>query len=506
MNLAEIREAIRVKTGYPERGDTGTLRLNNVINQALRKLWGEVPEVLIREESRFVLEPERAFTVNRNSTDPRVLDVTSTTEPWSVDDENDKILRGRWIEVKGSDDRWHQRRIQDVYRVVQATTTLYVVLDSPFESTYAATNMSAKIYTYEYPYSADTQAIRQVIRNPESSPREVLVSRFGAEISRYRTLNGWQDSGQINAFQRGDYFQLPAPHYTPEASLEPKLVGFGWGFHTNGTTEEADYGAAGTFSYRVCHVWGRWPRENGRISVQADTSKIEGHPFYISAPSKPSEKVSSEWGGNKIRVQCPDLDYINGYGHDSSGTYPSYHRHGVEKWIFRARHEVDLTTPAGMAGTNHKTINADNQYYLWRIVEGHETTVFDRGHFDPVNRKFPLEEYVGHHHIRFDKRPTSKENILLSSVRRPDILKDDNDAPRVPPECYNALIELCCSYLLGDRDGNLKRKSLYYDAYILELEKLKRVYTFSGHERPEFGDGLSRGRRYGASDYPIEEA
>ena len=159
-----------------------------------------------------------------------------------------------------------------------------------------------------------------------------------------------------------------------------------------------------------------------------------------------------------------------------------------------------------MAGTSHPTVHADGQYYLWRIVEGHETTIYDRGQYDPVHMKFPLKEYVGHHHIRFDKRPTSKEDVLLSCIRRPDTLKDDTDSPRVPPECYNALIELSCSYLLGDRDGNLKRKSLYYDAYILELEKLKRLYTFSGHERPEFGDGLAGGRRYGASDYPVKEA
>ncbi len=505
MNLAELREAIRVKTGYPERGDTGSLRLNNIINQALRKLWGEVPEVLLREEYRFTMEPERSFTVDRNASDSRVLDVTSTTDPWTASEETDGILRARWIEINGSDGRWHQRRIQDVYR---SNTQLYVVLNEPFDNQFASSDMSAKIYTYEYPYWADLQSVRQVIRNPESSPREVLVSRFGAEIARYRSLNGWQDSGQISAYQRGDYFQLPSPHYTPDVDTTSHTKN-GWGFDSSGTVEQTFYGVAGTFSYKVCHVWGRWPKERGFIfratgvggSPAADP---EGYPFYISSPSPASKKVSTIWGSDPIRLQFPDVDYTNGYGNDNS--LVSYHHHGVEKWIFRARHAADSSKTVGTAGSLYPQVHADGQYYLWRVVEGHETTIYDRGQFDPVDRKYPLKEYVGHHHVRFDKRPTSKEDVLLSCIRRPDILKDNADSPRIPPECYNALIELSCSYLLGDRDGDLKRKSLYYDAYLLEMEKMKRTYTFSGHERPEFGDGLAGGRRYGASDYPIKEA
>ena len=73
MNLADLREAIRVKTGYPERGESGTRRINNIINQSLRTLWGEIPEVLLRDEERVQLEPQRSCTVTRDAADPKYL-------------------------------------------------------------------------------------------------------------------------------------------------------------------------------------------------------------------------------------------------------------------------------------------------------------------------------------------------------------------------------------------------------------------------------------------------
>ena len=43
--------------------------------------------------------------------------------------------------------------------------------------------MDARIYTYEYPYPADVQSIRQVVRNPEKSGRQIPVSMLGPEMT-----------------------------------------------------------------------------------------------------------------------------------------------------------------------------------------------------------------------------------------------------------------------------------------------------------------------------------
>jgi len=80
-------------------------------------------------------------------------------------------------------------------------------------------------------------------------------------------------------------------------------------------------------------------------------------------------------------------------------------------------------------------------------------------------------------------------------VQRPPTLEYDTDAPNLPPECFEALTELAASYLTGDRDGSMDRKGAYYQSYLNELNRLKRVYSFPGFVQGPFGDGMdSRAR------------
>jgi hypothetical protein len=113
MNLYSLREAIRTKTAYPERGDTGKARLNRVINYALRQLRRDAPEALFREEWRFGLEPEFSTgTISVDTSTPDAL-VMIRANP-TVRLATDGTLRARWIEIKKGD-TYHIRRIRVVY-------------------------------------------------------------------------------------------------------------------------------------------------------------------------------------------------------------------------------------------------------------------------------------------------------------------------------------------------------------------------------------------------------
>jgi len=57
MDLAQLRSDARTITGYPERGNSGSTRLNNVITLAMRQLWREVPERYLSESFRIRAEP-----------------------------------------------------------------------------------------------------------------------------------------------------------------------------------------------------------------------------------------------------------------------------------------------------------------------------------------------------------------------------------------------------------------------------------------------------------------
>ena len=504
MNLADIREAIRVKTGYPERGKAGTDRLNNVINQSLRNLWGEIPEVLLKCEHRLQLEPERTCTVVRDSSDPKVFLVTAGETPFSNSEINTKILSARYFEWNYSG-KWYQRRIAEV-GVVGDTTQRMIVVTEPVPTEIVSTSvaMNAKIYTYEYPYDADIQSIRRIVKNPESNPREIPISAVGGELSGVKISNGWQSTGQIQYYARGDFYQQPSPHYKPVVeSTNNHGSALRWGFNTSSGSENTEYGQAGTFSYKVCHVWGRFPMEMRQIDG-GDTDPDVGYPFYISSPSEASDQISTKWADPAIEIKLPDIDYIYGYG--QKATLNSYKKSGIEKWIFRARHATDTSVPPGVTGSVKSALMEDDGiYYLWKVTDAETTSLTDVGQMDPVSRQYSLKEFMGHYHIRFDKRPSDKDQILLSCVRRPPLLKNDSDSPNLPPECYGCIIELSCSFLVGDRDGDIKRKSIYYDAHLLELQKLKRMYTFSGHERPAFGNGLSTMSYYRTGDYPVTE-
>ena len=507
MNLADLREAIRVKTGYPERGETGSRRINNVINQSLRTLWGEIPEVLLRDEERLQLEPPRSCTVVLDAADPKVFKITAGETTFTNTEITDKILSARWFEWKFGDN-WYQRRIAEVGL---AGPQLIVVVTEPvpIEAASTTTAMKANIYTYEYPYDADIQSIKRIVKNPETNPREIPVSVIGAEMTGMKIGSGWQSEGQIQYFSRGDFYQQDAPHYKIKATplVSHQKTAEQWGFNPTTGLEDVSYGPAGEFSYKVCHVWGRYPMEMGQIDGGgSDLILRYGYPFYISSPSRGSEKISVGWSQRPIKLNFPDIDYVYGFGKDS--TLNSWHKSGVEKWVFRARHKTNPFNPGGtgLLGSAHGDLmENDGIYYLWKILDGETTEVLDQGQMDPVARKYQLKDFMGHYHMRFDKRPSSKDQILMSCIRRPPTLNYDTDSPNLPPECYSCIIELACSYLVGDRDGDIKRKSLYYDSHVMELQKLKRMYTFSGHERPSFGNGIRTTSYYRAGDYPVTE-
>jgi hypothetical protein len=505
MNLYDLREAVRVKTGYPERGDTGTTRLNKAINYALRHMWREMPEALLKDQHRFFLETPitGAATIHFDDLFTWYLPSSILTAVLT----KDGTLSARNFEVQ-KDGVWYQFRIREVRRTAIDPDQLpkpdqydCIIVDKPW-SNFTDANLPFRIYTDAYPYPGDVQRVRTMVYNPEVEPREMPVSAHPEEMARMRLGYGWRNQGRIEFAASGDWYQQPAPHYTPGVKVitQPEANSDKWGYDDSGTEHGVAFagrrfGAAGTFSYRVCHVWGRQPGQfngtvdPGAIASQNQTGRLA--PFYISSPSPASERITTMWGAGAVQVTLPDI----GYQHigSSNSKHPSYRRSGVQKFIFRARH----ATQAVVVGNNAAVTQLENDgiYYLWKVVDGDATTVPDKGEGDPVERDFQLKDFHGHFHIRYDKMPDAKVPILLYVVKRPPTMEYDTDAPGLPPECFEALTELTASYLTGDRDGSVERKGAYYQSYLNELNALRRLYTFPGFVQGPFGDGINtRGR------------
>lgn len=541
--LADIRNELRVRLGLPDRGDSGDTRLNTIINMALRQMWSEMPKALLSQEMRFMLEkptstgfrnPGATVANTRTSTvlfdgstDNRVLYqypvyvTASTTADYASDTlwPTDGTLKGRTVEIL-VDGTYYYRRIQDVYNTVRiSSTTLtnadgttttyttynqYLVLDHPLDITAnTSTGYDYRIITAEYPYPASVQQIVDVIIDPDSNPHPLANSAWQADLTTYRSTIGFRANGKPELYCRGDFFQLESPNYAPKVTVPPTDKSDKWGFdssagelntETNGSAT-TNAGPAGKFQYIVMHVWGR--RSFYDLTYKS-ISTTHLPPFYQSAPSKESEVVETKWGHPAIIITTPNIDYVYGYGENPSKL--SHHHFGYEKFIFRKRIAVEeITTFSGITGpsTIVQEIESDSVYYLWKVIPGHQTKVTDNGSEDPVDRRFSLEAFNGHFHIRFDRQPTEETPVLLRTFARPPLLRYDTDTPRVPPDCYDALYALAASYLVGDRDGEPARKSLYFQEYQMHLKRLRQTYNVAGHHVGSFGNGISgRGARY----------
>jgi hypothetical protein len=205
-----------------------------------------------------------------------------------------------------------------------------------------------------------------------------------------------------------------------------------------------------------------------------------------------------------IQITTPAIAYVYGFGADN--TLDSYHRSGIEKWIFRARHSTQ-DPDASNNNAAHKEVEADGVYYLWRIETGYTTSTVDRGGWAPVDRLYPLENFPGHRHVRFDKLPAEDEDFLLNLNRRPKLLRHDSDSPRLPPEVFEAVVALAAMFLRGDRTGQLDVKSHYYLEYAERLKRARSEFSVETYRPSPFGDGLgsSRRRTLLLPAYPVKE-
>ena len=462
----------------------------------------------------------------------------------------DGTWRGRTIEVKVND-RYYYRKIQKIWTSVEPVLVTitnvdgathqfnkfhqYIILDDPlpFDEDQMALTFAQggtespyeyRLLCEEYPYPDDVQQVVDVIVDPDTSPHPLVESTFQADLTNYRSTIGFRSEGRPETYCRGSFFQLESPNYKPAVDLVkaeglPRRWGYIGSLEQNYSVAgvERNAGPAGTFQYLVVHVWGRRPdylahfKADAAVTQKSTAHKgIQNRPFYRSGPSKESETIITFWGSDAIEVKTPNVDYVYGYG--SLPDLNSHLHFGYEKYIFRKRISTTEFTPrrssppnpthspppTGAIGPNAIVTNveADSIYYLLAITPGYQTEFYDNGTFDPPDRSFSLEAFSGHFHIRFDRQPTEEKPVLMRTFSRPPLLRYDTDTPRIPSECYDALYSLTASYLVGDRDGEPARKSLYFQEYQAHLKRLRKTYNVAGHQVGSFGNGLSPNRRF----------
>ncbi|GAF76906.1 unnamed protein product, partial [marine sediment metagenome] len=309
MNLEELREALRYRTGYGARDTVDDARLNAYLNQAVRKVAGEVPSGVVAQEFRFMLEQDIATsTISCHSSDGVAFALVTTTATFT--NLSDRRYNGRWIHITDTDGVVHTRRVMSVQRESVSTwstsdglsgvhDTIYV--DRPWiNNTDAA--LSYRVTTKDYSIPGHFQDVLSVVIDPEDGYFEIPHNVTPQELERMR-LGQWEASGAPQAFALGDFQQLRTPHDTPTVAAHASET---WG------DSNVD-GPAGTFSYRYCLVRGAMNAQSSPLSdrtgAQPSPSSKMGIPRIISAPSKPSAQLAATWTGAAISVVSIDQGY-----------------------------------------------------------------------------------------------------------------------------------------------------------------------------------------------------
>lgn len=499
-NLKGVRTSIRVRTGLTEKGETGDDRLNHLVNLAQRQLWNDQPDVFMKQEIRILLQPAITGTLDICPTDLRVARVSDGTNTTISDTPGfPEVFRARWIDITDSEGVVHTRRILTVGRSTTnqdwgdgAFTRDIIVMDRPYAS--AQDDLEFRIYTLDYPLPADVVDITAVYRNPEGDGFDELTAVYPAELDRLR-LGAWNESGLPEAYSDGDFFQLPPPHQAPTAvALNVGLLDEQkWGYDDDGV-EDDSFGAAGEFSYCYCLVWGRIKSPTRDMQSQSDATERELAPFYISAPSEPSDNVSTEWGEAEIVVgtQADGWERIRKVGLAPGGLgmlSDLAPLTGLEKWFFRARHSTNAEN-----GPSIIAAPADGVYRLWKITSASDLSVTDKGDADPPDFSFPLKEFTGHKSIRFDRTPSegSPVEILIRATVRPPLLSQDTDVLPLPPNAVEAVVNKVCHYL-AERDGDLNKATYFSSLYEKQVNSLRESHGWTSTKKPGFGDGITVG-------------
>lgn len=472
--------------GYESRGsDTSTDRINDAINLALRRMWRDLPAALITDEMRVHLQKPIEGTLDADSTDPRKVVLTGLQAVGGGE------WDGRWVDITDSSGRIHTFRVLRGYTGGPLLGASYLVLDRAWFNT-TDTGLAFRLYCKEYPLPPSVKKIDRVwLRESTSSPRELTVFGQGT-MDQYRQSVGWSESGEIQAVTTGNYHSLQAPRYKPAVALSSSP----WG----STTEDAI--PAGTFSYRVVHVLGRRPIEDGSFRLSNDSESSTGRrlPFLVSPPSPASDEVSTEWGGSKIVVNTPNVEAFTGYAQDTDDDL--HDESGLQKWVFRACHAVEDDP----SNSEYQYMQADDTYRLVAVLDGSSTGYLDSGQ-TMGHPDVTLADMVIQKSLRFDRAPSTDDQFVHIRYRRyPDLLTNDGDSPRLPPDCIDALIYAVGKILAGTRDGDLDRARAFEIEYQNCITQLNAEHALEDIGPSPFGDALSPRTPFWPDPRPITEA
>lgn len=431
MNRGELRDAMMAlrSRGVPSTDTKSIATYNVLIDLAYKRLASEVPAALLPDAEHCVILPEyttASTTASITKTaDPFVMEFVPLLAFSPVDD-------GTWdgiyhLEITDGNGQVHRRQCREFWNAIDIGKFVlnhYVSLDRPWPATLTG-NLKFRLYSPEFYTSDDiTQVLDGNIWDPTRGTMMPLSEGYihftGQDEVRGDTM------GRPQNLYRTRHFQLDAPNKAPVLVALANQELLNWGLE-----------ATGKFDYCYTYVWGK--RDQERVSPDGRYD-----PMWESSPSPISSTITVPTDRHTIvDVHMPDIDWEVFF--DVSGTIRATHS-GLRKRLYRRRYTATGGAPLI---TN---IESPELFQFLDEVDGSTETYTDDGSVVPgYYRRLP--EVHGYYAWRAQPQQDARYEVDLRVLRRPRNLRNDYDAPRVQPDCIDALLQWAV-YYFDQQDNN----------------------------------------------------
>jgi|7_EtaG_2_1085326.scaffolds.fasta_scaffold00204_7 hypothetical protein len=523
MNKGEIRTRILEQVDWqPDQSTSFTRKVDNLINRAYEQISLEAPFLFFEDECHIATQADAkngshtSDLLNVNTTDHYVLERTlplGTTPAslptgwtaWTYSYESKSgetgtdlgTWDGRMIELELSDGTVHRRQIREIWDEQKQDTTWVerITIDRHWPNR-TDTGMKYRIYTPQYELPGDVIELRSARIYGDTHYDLRVQTQTDMERFDYVDYRGEQAGRPVSIF-RGKHFQVDAPQMKPSAQLQG---GGSW----------VGPDPAGEFEYCFTYVWGlrdeNLTRNPGAMGSRDDVSTLK-EPKWESSPSPTSAPINNQrgiTGAEAVQLTLPNVDHLTNFYNevDGSGNIVApirRTRSGLRKRIYVRR--ASSGTIASALGASSKVDEFDSNrtsfdrdsansvvvptgrvFYLLAEVEGHTETYTHDGK-DIPDYYTRLKNTHGYQTIRFHPMPDARYVVDCRTLRRPQLLDHDQDAPRIPEEACEALIQKTLS-LFYEIQGNAELSSLAVSKYTSQLTTLTKRYGMIPRHRP----------------------
>lgn len=421
---------------YPSEDVEFLSEMGMLLNDCLQTFMLEAPASVFEREFYCSYQPDYdQSSIDVHPTDAYVFRVLKTAVTW----ETDGTWKGMRLEVQDTDDRWHQRQVQDVWS--DATYYYLSVLRKWFNTTDTALNY--RIYSGGVWLPPDCFTVAGMIPLQEWGHNWAIrsVAAKTAEIyGFYDLLGGQLYAGLIPTLSyRGERRGLPAPLRAPTVATVQAPVWSG-------------PESAGTFKFLYTYIHGV-EEENEELPLGAAKPKFE------SAPSPESAAVTAVYGGDSIKITTPEIAWMRGF--NTAGTIRQGHG-GWKKRIYVAR----STAQGGL----HSEVELAEVYHHLVDIPATDTEYNWVGDISP-NYHVRHRHNGGRQLLKIHPQPTQRLSFRIRAPAHHPPLLHDGDALVMDLAATHVLIDLFASRA-AKRIGQNKDAKDFYELYQLGLAGL----------------------------------